>query len=367
MPQKKKSDIAEASADNPASSTTSQRPTNKRRAASRSRAVTAPAALQPATSMEAEKSAPVAASQPGSAASRESETAPPEPLTMFPGGLFSGATAISTVEMAAVASTVSLDPGFSAVDISVPPMQPYTLGQISLPLIWLSQPGASDRDRVQILTASGRDDHWLPPPGDLIIVRSPATGGQLTVTVFGPPGRPVQAPSVSVRRLNPAEFAPNSAAPAMVAQPRAIPARATPEKEVRLEVLAHIERRGDQIFPGTGWVGTRGSRLRIEGFMIRPLDEVTPSDIEYQIVGPDGSEGPWVPSPLFCGTRGRSLRISGFAVRMSPRLQGRVAVEYSGAFFDSGISGPFKDGDACLPLLPGDTLEAINVKVIRRS
>ncbi len=292
------------------------------------------------------------------------ETASVEPLATSPGALFSGAAAISTVEMTAVASTVTLDPGLSAVDISVPSMPPYTLGRVSLPLISLSQPGASDRDRVKILTASGRDDNWLPPPGDLIIVRSPA-GGQLTVTVFGPPGQPVQAASIIVRRLTRAELTPASAAAAPLAPARVVSARAITEKEVRLEVIAHIERRGDQIFGGTGWVGTRGSRLRIEGFVIRPLDEVTPSDIEYQILGPDGNEGPWVRSPLFCGTRGRGLGISGFAVRLLPRLQGRVTVEYSGAFFDSGISGPCKDGEACRPLLPGDMLEAINVRMIR--
>lgn len=361
MPQKKKSDTAEANPGDPALSASSQRVTNKRRAAGRTRAATIPAPPQPAAT--AEQTTPAAVPQSTSAATLEPETAPAAPPTMFPSGLFAGAPSISTVEMTAVASTVTLDPGLSAVDISVPPMPPYTLGQVSLPLISLSQSGAGGR--VKILTASGRDDNWLPPPGDLIVVHAPPTGGQLTVTVFGSPGQPVQAASIAVRRLNRAELAPISAAPAPAVQPRALSVRPTPEREVRLEVLAHIERRGDQIFPGTGWVGTRGSRLRIEGFMIRPLDEVTPSDIEYQILGPDGSEGPWVPSPLFCGTRGRSLRITGFAVRMSPRLQGRVAVEYSGAFFDSGISGPFKNGDACRPLLPGDALEALNVRVIR--
>jgi hypothetical protein len=358
MPRKKKTDATGASTGNPASSTASQRPA-KRRVASRFQAMATPARLSPATN--AEQNLPAAASQPATAATREPETASVEPLTMFPGALFSGAAAISTVEMTAVASTVTLDPGLAAVDIRIPPIQPYTLGQVSLPLIWLSQPAAGERDRVQIFSASGRDDNWLPPSGDLIVVRSPPTGGQLTVTVFGPPGQPVQAASITVRRLTRAELNPTSAASAPMA-----PARTSPEKDVRLEVLAHIERRGDQIFPGTGWVGNRGSRLRIEGFVIRPLNELTPSDIEYQMLGPDGSEGPWVRSPQFCGTRGRGLRITGFAVRVSPRLQDRVAVEYYGAFFDSGISGPFKNGEACQPSLPGDTLEAINVRVTRR-
>lgn len=358
MPRKTRTETAEANADNAAPATALQRPTNKRRAASRSRAGATPAL--PSSATDAEQKAPLVASGPAPAANAEAEITSAEPLTTFAGALLSGATAISTVEMTATASTVTLDPGLSAVDISVPPMPPYTLGRVSLPLIWLSQPGGGNHDRVKILTASGRDDNWLPPTGDLIVVHAPVGGGQLTVTVFGPPGRPVPAAAMTVRQLSRTELPPIHTAEAPLA-----PARAISGKDVRLEVLAHIERRGDQIFPGTGWIGTPGSRLRIEGFMIRPLDEVTPSDIEYQMLAPDGNEGPWVRSPLFCGTRGRSLRITGFAVRLSARLQGHVTVEYSGAFFDSGISGPFKDGEACRPRLPGDTLEAINVRVFR--
>lgn len=357
MPRKTKADTTEASADKAA--TAVQRPTNKRRTAGRNHTVTTPAT--PRLAAGAEQNAPAVPSQPVTVAPREPETASAQPLTTVHGAPFSGAPAISTVEMTATASTVTLDPGLSAVDVSIPPMPPYTLGQVSLPLIWLSQPGGSNHDRVKILTASGRDDNWLAPTGDLIVVHAPAGGGQLTVTVFGPPGRPAQAAAITVRRLSRAELAPAPAAAALLAPSRVISGR-----DVRLEVLAHIERRGDQIFPGTGWIGTPGSRLRIEGFMIRPLDEVTPSDIEYQVLSPDGTEEPWVRSPLFCGTRGRSLRITGIAVRLSPRLQGRVTVEYSGAFFDSGISGPFKDGEPCRPLLPGDTLEAIHVRVFRR-
>jgi hypothetical protein len=263
---------------------------------------------------------------------------------------------VDTSNMTAVASTVTLAPGLSLVEITIPPVQPYALGQVSLPLIWLSQPAVNETDRLKILTASGGDDNWLPPPGDLIVVRSPASGGQLTVTVFGPPGQQMQAASIAVRRLNRAEVT----APIVPAT-----ARVAREREIPFEVLAHIERRGDQVFSSSGWIGTRGSRLRIEGFLVRPFDGLAAADLEYRIQGPDGGEAPWTSSPQFCGTRGRRQRLTGFAVRVTPHLQDRITVEYFGAFYDSGISGPFKNGEPCRPLLPGDTLEAMNIRLIQ--
>jgi hypothetical protein len=358
MPRRKREGAVDTSAADPAAAPTASRsPAKTKQAVTRSRPAVTRATASSTAGAEQEASAtilPPSITLTAAEAGTENE----EALATLPGAPPSRSAAVSTGGLTAVANTVSLDPGLSVVEIGIPPMQPYALGQISLPLIWLSQPVASEQNRVKILTASGRDDDWLPPTGDLIVVRAPATGGQLTVTVFGPPGQPAQAASIAVRRLISAPSAPAGGA---------TPSLTTRNREIRLEMLVHIERRGDQLFPGTGWVGTRGSRLRIEGFVVRPLEELAPSDIEYQILGPDDRLSPWIRSPQFCGARGRRLRVTGFAVRLSPRLRDHAAVEYFGSFFDSGISGPFKNGEVCRPLLPGDTLEAINIRVTQRA
>ena len=67
------------------------------------------------------------------------------------------------------------------------------------------------------------------------------------------------------------------------------------------------------------------------------------------------------------GTRGQRLPLTGFAVRLAPQVSHRFDVLYEGAFFESGIAGPFRNGELCLPPLADDPLEAINVRVIRRS
>lgn len=356
MPPKKNAEVVAASAADPvAEPMASQRPARTKRSDLPSRGASGRRAAAPAANPETVVS--VAAAEP-TAAEPSAETAGATTAGVPSDEFVAGGTPGGAADVGAVATTVSLEPGLSAVEISIPPMQPYTLGQVSLPMIWLSQPEVGEADRLKILTASGRDDNWLPPPGDVIVVRAPATGGQLTVTVFGPPNQPLEAAGIAVRTLGHAWITsgPNAGAPAPVVR----------EKEVRLEALAHIERRGDQLFSGGGWIGIRGSKLRIEGFILRPLADLSPTDIEYQIIGPNESQSPWIRSPQFCGTRGRHLGITGFAIRLSPQLQARASVEYLGSYFESGVSGPFRNGEICRPLLPGDVLEAMNIRVVQR-
>ena len=72
--------------------------------------------------------------------------------------------------------------------------------------------------------------------------------------------------------------------------------------------------------------------------------------------------------------RGRALRATEIgapnaphAVRLAPHANHRFDVHYEGAFFESGIAGPFRNGELCIPPLADDPLEAINVRVMRRA
>jgi len=42
-------------------------------------------------------------------------------------------------------------------------------------------------------------------------------------------------------------------------------------------------------------------------------------------------------------------------------------VIYEGAFFESGLAGPYRNGARCIPAIADDPLEAINVRVIRHA
>ena len=146
----------------------------------------------------------------------------------------------------------------------------------------------------------------------------------------------------------------------------AAPAAAVPGREIRREMILHIEREGDRVFSAPGRAGTRGQRRRVEAFGIRPIEGLAPGDIEYRAFGPSGRETPWVTDAKLCGTRGRGLPLTGFTIRVASHLQDRFDVVYEGAFFESGVAGPKRNGEPCVPAVFDDPLEAINLRVIAR-
>jgi hypothetical protein len=107
--------------------------------------------------------------------------------------------------------------------------------------------------------------------------------------------------------------------------------------------------------------------LRIEAFSIRPVDTLLARDIEFKALGPKGRQTPWVTDAKLCGTRGQGLPLTGFAIRLAPHVAERFDVVYQGAFFESGVAGPHRNGELCIPPITDDPLEAINVRLIRRS
>jgi hypothetical protein len=137
-------------------------------------------------------------------------------------------------------------------------------------------------------------------------------------------------------------------------------------REITSELILHIERQGDRRFSAGGWAGNPGGRLRIEGFAIRPLSAIVPGQIEYMGFGPGGRQTPWVTDVKLCGTRGRGFPLTGFAIRLAPTLHERFDVVYEGYFFDSGIRGPVRNGEPCLPSVVDDPLGAIRLRVIER-
>jgi hypothetical protein len=60
------------------------------------------------------------------------------------------------------------------------------------------------------------------------------------------------------------------------------------------------------------------------------------------------------------------MPLTGFAIRLAPHARERFDIVYQGAFFDSGIVGPYRNGELCIPPVGDDPLEAINVRLTRR-
>ena len=257
-----------------------------------------------------------------------------------------------------VATLIQLEEGLYALEIGETACLRGQVSGLHVPMVQVSAPPSGRDWCVEIVNASERGETWLGHEGGMVVVKSPPGGGHVFVTAYGLPAQIVPVPDVEVRRLD----RPRSNGAGL----RPITGAAEPE-EILTEVVLHIERLGDQRFPGEGWVGNRGKKLRIEAFSIRPIDTLVARDIEFKALGPNRRQTPWVTDAKLCGTRGQGLPLTGFAVRLTPHVGERFDVVYQGAFFESGIVGPNRNGELCIPPIANDPLEAINVRVIRRA
>jgi len=217
---------------------------------------------------------------------------------------------------------------------------------------------------AEIVASYPQRGPWFGSEGGTAVVNIPASGGQIVVTSYDEPGLPVSAPAVDLRRLD--RLDPTVAAGATAVSPSA-GLMGDAVREVPTEILLHIERAGDRVFPGRGWVGALGRKLRIEGFSIRPLEGITPGDVEFKAFEPNGQETPWVTAGTLCGTRGRGLPLTGFAVRIADHLRERFDAVYEGSFFNAGIVGPSRNGEPCRSAVGDDPLEAVNIRLIEKA
>ncbi len=283
--------------------------------------------------------------------------APPPPSLPEP-----PAVAVTTVRV------LRVDEGLYALRIGEIAGGSSEVAGMTVPAAHVSAPFAEDGNGVEIIASFPRRGPWLGKEGGTAILRSPRGGGYVIVTVYGGPGQQTTDLSLDLRRLDGPGNGVEEAGTTL-ARPtggRAAAAIGTGGRDVPTEILLHIERAGDRLFSGRGWVGALGRRMRIEAFSIRPLERLVPADIEMKGFLPNGGETPWIPGGVLCGTRGRGLPLTGFAIRVAPQRADRFEALYQGSFFVGGISELHQNGDPCRATTADDPLEAINVRLIER-
>jgi len=264
-------------------------------------------------------------------------------------------------EIGAQARLAVLEEGIYSLSVGTIATEEATEAGIRFPLVQVSAAPSDDYDLVEIVAGSGAQPDWCDASGGVVVVKSPPGGGVVLLTTYGPAGVNI-AIDVEITRLGRVFVPP----PVPVVVAAAPVVAASDGREIRKEMVLHIEREGDRVFAAPGWAGTRGLRRRVEAFGIRPLEGLAPGDIEYRAIGPNGRETPWVTDAKLCGTRGRGLPLTGFAIRLASHLRDRFDVVYEGAFFESGIAGPNRNGEPCVSAVFDDPLEAINLRVIAR-
>jgi hypothetical protein len=258
------------------------------------------------------------------------------------------------------AKILKIDPGLYVLSVAAAGGPPCERCGITLPAFHIANPRSDSRGTAEIIAASGDRASWLGPEGGTVVIKTPLGGAHVMITTYEPDDQLGTPLEVEIRRLDPpsSEMVPTATANAL--------RLAVTTREIKTEVLLHIERTGDRRFVAQGWLGNRGEKLRVEAFSVRPLETLATGDIEYKAFGPNARETPWVSSAKLCGTRGRGLPLTGFAIRLAAQLRDRFDVEYRGAFFVSGISDACRNGEPCKSRIADDPLEAVNIRLLER-
>jgi hypothetical protein len=191
-----------------------------------------------------------------------------------------------------------------------------------------------------VLISTFRPDGWLSGFGDAALVRVTSGPAQLLVTVYQGPAGEHTAPNLQVMRL--LEGAGGQKQPA----PAPAPAADAPAPVV-MDMVAHIQGRGDIGALLGDWLGERGSKRWIEGFAVSPAQAVPPQDIEYQAVLGRGWLSPWAEGGQFCGSRGMALPVLGLKLRLRGASAETHECSYSATFTDGSEVGPVAAGEAC--------------------
>jgi hypothetical protein len=170
-----------------------------------------------------------------------------------------------------------------------------------------------------------------------------------------------------------------STGPAFKAAQRAANGAATNETEalfksaegdlpLAVQISAHIRKRGDLTFTNVPWAGRVAPGLWIESFSIKPLEHFVASDIEYKGLTGSGFETPWLSDGKMCGTKGMATPLVGFAIKLKPGTAAAAYdCEYSG-FFQSGTTvGPLRNGAPCRSSVANDSLEGIQLRLVKRA
>jgi len=228
-------------------------------------------------------------------------------------------------------------------------------------------PSSARGGQLTILSAPTMPSPWLTRPGDAIVAA--VSGGTCHIVLTSLNAQNAPPLEIEVRQLDqrPAASVVPEPAKIVAGSNQPVPEAAAPEGSlVRLQVLTHIQNRGDVPFVGGAWAGFIGQSVWLEAFALAPLEKLPPNAIEYKARTAGGFETPWLSGGVWCGTRGMGVPLVEFAVRLIPELAATYECDYSGAFFSGNIIGPRKDGAACRSRVPNDPLEAIQIRVTER-
>jgi hypothetical protein len=128
-----------------------------------------------------------------------------------------------------------------------------------------------------------------------------------------------------------------------------------------VDVIEHIQSRGDVGTKFGEWLGEKGSQNWVEGFSVNAPEGIAPSDFTYQAVLGRGWLSPWVEAGQYCGSRGMALPLLGLRIRLSGEAAEQYEISYSTTFIGGATAGPVGNDETCEAetLAPLESLQII--------
>jgi GT2 family glycosyltransferase/glycosyltransferase involved in cell wall biosynthesis len=243
-------------------------------------------------------------------------------------------------QITATPQEMTLTPGFYAITVIRGGARPRP-GKMALPAILISTP-PNPESHAEIL--SSHAGGWLTKQGDTVMLK--VTGDTpVLMTSYKDAQSPQESLDIQFSRVDG-----TAAAVAPAAQPRPVPTA---------EILAHVQRLGDQRYASGAWAGAPGKGIAIEGFAIAPTAGLSAQDIEYKAVTAQGWETPWISGGQYCGTRAQATPLIGLAVRLVGAAAQAYDCHYEAVFINGGRSGPARNGAPCRSDVIGAPLEGL--------
>lgn len=268
---------------------------------------------------------------------------------------------------------------------------------ITVPAVHIGPAPGISPDQVSFISGPHTKGTWLCEPGNMIVCKVASGSAPLIMTsIRSVGGEPlaIEVERLDARetdeeenegRLPTAQPAAQSSAPSRFPlPPQGAQARLSPgvpprnqqppqpaptfTNGIRIEILTHIQNRGDVIFVDANWAGAVNDGLWIESFSLKPLEQLAVDDIEYKSLTVGGFETPWIIGGNSCGTQGMSAPLMAFAVRLK-RKPGVLVFhdcEYSGYFASGAVVGPVKNGTPCRSSTANDPLIGMRVHFVPR-
>ncbi|UZS00081.1 hypothetical protein [Chondrinema litorale] len=136
---------------------------------------------------------------------------------------------------------------------------------------------------------------------------------------------------------------------------------------INLQVLVHLQDKGDLLFRELQFAGTRGERARLEGFSIaiKP-NTIDGLGLKYMAHIEHIGDRSWEIDPTFVGTRGKGLRLEGFAIDVTGANASQYVIYYRAHVQDFGDSKWYKNGEFCGTRGEYRRIEGIEVSLERK-